>query len=193
MKTVKELVDLLPAKEKKTAKALSPWLVAGTLFVLVLTYPAFGLKAKQWMDLQARLESLMPQKQVLERQLAGDSCRARVDCGIGGRRQYRAGSTDPEPLKDRVLWSDVFQQFSLIIPHGVWFDSLEGSSVGEAEIKIRGGAFNYRLISDFMLAMEQSGYFEKPELVYAQKSTLQGRDVVGFEIHCGVKKSQGVP
>ncbi len=191
MKTTKEYINLLPSKVKKPAKALSPWLVAGTLFALVWLV-LFGFKAKQWMDLQDRLQSLMPQKQMLEQQLAA------IRTELGLTTASTGTNTDQVALiqsllKERVLWSEVFQQFSRIIPRGVWFDSLEGSSVGEAEIKIRGGAYNYRLISDFMLAMEQSGYFEKPELVFAQKSMVQGRDMVGFEIHCGVKKSQGVP
>jgi Tfp pilus assembly protein PilN len=190
MKTTKEYINLLPSKEKKPAKATSPWLVAGTLFVLVWLV-LFGLKAKQWMDLQARFESLMPQKQVLEQQLAAIRTELGLTAGSSGNPEQVA--LIQSLLKERVSWSEVFQQFSRIIPRGIWFDSLEGSSVGEAEIKIRGGAFNYRLISDFMLAMEQTGYFEKPELVFAQKATLQGRDVVEFEIHSGVKKSQGVP
>jgi Tfp pilus assembly protein PilN len=190
MKTAKEYINLLPSKEKKPANATRPWLVAGTLFVLVWLV-LFGLKAKQWINLQARLESLMPQKQALEQQLTA----SRADLGLttasgGGAEQI---ALIQSLLKERVLWSEVFQQFSRIIPRGIWFDSLEGSSIGEAEIKIRGGAFNYRLISDFMLAMEQTGYFEKPELVFAQKATLQGREIVDFEIHCGVKKSQGGP
>jgi Tfp pilus assembly protein PilN len=190
MKTVKEYINLLPPKQKKPAKALSPWSIAATLFVL-LWLVLFGLKARQWLDLQSRLESLAPQKQVLEQQVAA----IRKELGLTA-----APGANPEQaaliqslLKERVLWSEVFRQFSRIIPRGVWFDSLEGSSVGTAEIKIRGGAVNYRLISDFMLAMEQSGYFEKPELLFAQKSSVQGRDIVQFEIHCGVKKSQGVP
>jgi Tfp pilus assembly protein PilN len=189
MKTGQEYINLLPPKEKKPAKALSPWLVAGTLFVLVWLV-LFGLKARQWMNLQTSLASLMPQKLVLEQQLAA----IRAELGLTG-----SSNANPQQvaliqslLKERVLWSEVFQQFSHIIPRGVWFDSLEGSSVGQAEIRIRGGAFNYRLISDFMLAMERTGYFVKPELLFAQKSTVQGRDIVGFEIHCGVK-TQGVP
>ncbi len=191
MKTVKDYINLLPPEEKKPFKAPSPWLIAGALFVLVWLV-LFGLKAKQWMDVRASLASLMPQKQALEQQVSA----IRAELGL----TTAATGTNPEQaaliqslLKERVLWSEVFQQFSHIIPRGVWFDSLEGSSIGQAEIKIRGGAFNYRLISDFMLAMERSGYFVKPELLFAQKSTIQGRDVVGFEIHCGVKKSQGVP
>ncbi len=188
MKTVQEYINLLPPKDKKPAKASSPWLVAGTLFVLVWLV-LFGLKAKQWMDLRASLASLTPQKLALEQQVAA----VRAELGLTGPNADPQQATLIQSLlKERVLWSEVFQQFSHIIPRGVWFDSLEGSSVGQAEIKIRGGAFNYRLISDFMLAMEQTGYFEKPELLFAQKSTVQGRDVVGFEIHCGVK-TQGVP
>jgi len=190
MKTEKEYINLLPSKKKKPARAAGPWLAVGTLFVLVWLI-LFGLKAKQWIELQARLESLMPQKQFLEQQAAALRAELGLTTAAGGSPEQAA--LIQSLLKERVLWSEVFQQFSRIIPRGIWFDSLEGSSVGEAEIKIRGGAFNYRLISDFMLAMEQSGYFEKPELVFAQKATLQGRDIVGFELHCGVKKSQGVP
>jgi len=190
MKTIKEYINLLPPKEKKPAKASSPWLVAGTLFVLIWLV-LFGWKAKQWMDLQASLVSLMPQKLALEQQVA--AIRAELGLTAVSGTNTEQAALIQSLLKERVLWSEVFYQFSHIIPRGVWFDSLEGSSAGQAEIKIRGGAFNYRLISDFMLAMEQTGYFEKPELLFAQKSTVQGRDIVGFEIHCGVKKSQGVP
>ena len=191
MKITKEYINVLPAKVKKPTKALSPWLVTGTLFVLIWLV-LFGFKAKQWMELQARLQSLMPQKQILEQQLAAVRAEVGLTSASSGTNGEQVALIQ-SLLKERVLWSEVFQQFSRIIPRGVWFDSLEGSSAGEAEIKIRGGAYNYRLISDFMLAMEQSGYFEKPELVFAQKSMLQGRDMVGFEIHCGVKKSKGVP
>ena len=94
-------------------------------------------------------------------------------------------------LSERVLWSEVFKQFSLIVPRGLWFDSLEGNSTGKAEMKIRGGAFSYRTVSEFMLAMEKSPYFEKPQLLSAQKVMVQGQETVGFEIVCGVKKPQG--
>ena len=184
MKISRDYINLLPPKEKQPVKAMDAWSLAIVLFLLAWS-AAFGLKFKQWWDLQAKLASLAPQKQVLEQQVAA----IRTELGL------TAPGTNPEQaaliqslLKERVSWSEVFHQFSRIIPRGVWFDSLDGSSVGSAEVTIRGGAFNYRLISDFMLAMEQSGYFEKPELLFAQKSVLQGHDMIGFEIRCGVKK-----
>jgi Tfp pilus assembly protein PilN len=96
-------------------------------------------------------------------------------------------------LGERVLWSQVFKQFSRMVPIGMWFDSLEGTAALKAEIKIKGGAVSYQTISDFMLAMERSSYFEKPQLTFAQKAVVQGRDVIGFEIVCGIKKAQGSP
>ena len=94
-------------------------------------------------------------------------------------------------LSERVLWSDVFKEFSIIVPKGLWFDSLEGSSVGKAAIRIRGGAFNYRTVSEFMLAMEKSAYFEKPQLIFMQKAIQQSQETVGFEITCGIKTRGG--
>jgi Tfp pilus assembly protein PilN len=89
-----------------------------------------------------------------------------------------------------VLWSEVFKQLSLIVPKGLWFDYLEGIADGTTRIKIKGGAFSYLSIADFMLSMEKSGYFERSQLSYAQKVLVQGQDVVGFEIICGMKKEQ---
>jgi hypothetical protein len=39
--------------------------------------------------------------------------------------------------------------------------------------------------------MEQSAYFEKPQLSYAQKAVVKGREVVAFEITSGIKRAQG--
>jgi len=91
-------------------------------------------------------------------------------------------------LQERVLWSEVFKQFSFIVPKGLWFDNLEGNTDGRAEIKIKGGAFNYLSVAEFMLSMEKSAFFEKPQLVYAQKAVVQGQDVIGFEILCIIKR-----
>jgi Tfp pilus assembly protein PilN len=186
MKTVKEYINLLPRKEKSPVRILSVWSLGGVLF-LALWLVLFGVKAKQWWDVQAKLRMLEPQQTAREQELA--TMRKSLGLTAGGGSEQTA--LIQSLLKERVLWSEVFQQFARIIPRGVWFDGLEGSSVNKPEIRIRGGAFNYRLISDFMLAMEQTGYFDKPELMFAQKAMVQGHDVVGFEIRCGVKKAQG--
>ena len=95
------------------------------------------------------------------------------------------------PDTHRVLWSEVFKQFSRIVPGGMWFDNLEGSVAERAEIRIMGGAFNYLSVAEFMLAIEDSAYFDKPQLLYAKRAMVQGQEVIGFEIVCGIVKGQG--
>jgi len=186
MKTAKEYINLLPRKEKSPVRMPEAWRLGGVLFLL-LWLVLFGVKAKQWWDVRAQLRTLEPQQARLEQELSAMRKSLGLTAGAGAEQTVLIQSL----LKERVLWSEVFQQFSRIIPRGVWFDGLEGTSVDKPQIRIRGGAFNYRLISDFMLAMEQTEYFDKPELMFAQKAVVQGHDAVGFEIRCGVKNTQG--
>jgi len=187
-KLEKDYINLLPRETKRTFSAVSAWQIVTILFVLCWLV-AFGLQLKQRWDLQARLSALTAKKQALSREAAA----IRTELGV----TVAPGSTPERAaliqslLKERVQWSEVFKQFSRVVPRGLWFDNLEGNTAGKAEIRIRGGSFNYQTIADFMLAMEQSAYFEKPQLLFAQKSVIQGRDVIGFEIICGVKRKQG--
>lgn len=189
MKTAKEYINLLPRKEKQPVQPMNALLVGAALFLLVWI-GLFGLKAIQLRRLSADLSSRELQQHHLEQELADLSNKLGLTPEQGSSLNKPA--LVQRLLKERVLWSQVFQQFSRIVPQGVWFDTLEGSSIGDAKVQIRGDAFDYRLISDFMLGMEHSGYFEKPELVFAQKALVQDHDVIEFEIHCCVKKSQGV-
>jgi Tfp pilus assembly protein PilN len=185
MKKTKDYINLLPPKRKKPGRAVNPWWIAVPLFVLVWT-ALFGLKYAELRGARAELAAAAARKSGLEQQLA----LIRAELGLTAAPGSPADNAAliRRLLKERVLWSDVFQQFSRIIPQGVWFDSLEGSSSGAPEIRIRGGAFHYGSIADFMLAMEQSGYFDKPQLLSAQNSVVQGREVIGFSILCGVTK-----
>src|SRR5574337_1069310 len=187
MKPVKDYINLLPQKEKGPSLITSKGQIAAALFLLAWL-GLFGWQAKQQWDLKNRLAILAAQKKALQQQ----ADMARKELGI------TAAGADPTNnalvqslLEERVLWSEVFRQFSQIVPKGLWFDSLEGNTAGKAEIKIKGNAFNYLSIAEFMLAMEKSGYFNNPQLFYAQKSAVQGQEVVGFEIVSGIKKQEG--
>lgn len=188
MKKTKDYINLLPPEGKKPGCAVSKGALVLALFVLGWL-AVLGWQMKQMLDLRSRLNTLSIKKQALQQQLAA----IHQELGL----TLPAG-TSPEKaaviqtiLSERVLWSEVFRQFAMMVPKGLWFDSLEGSAVGKAEIKVRGGAFNYLTVAEFMLAMEKSPYFEKPQLMFAQKAVVQGKDVVAFEIVCGIKKAQG--
>jgi len=166
---------------------MNAWLLVIALFAVVW-FAVFGAKLMERRNLQIRQVVLAAQGQELNRQLTV----LQQELGLTS-----AGGMTPEKaaliknlLGERVLWSEVFKRFSLIVPRGMWFDSLEGSSAGRAAIKIRGGALNYDIISQFMLAMQKSAFFDKPQLSFAQKTVVRGRDAVGFEIICGIRKGQ---
>jgi Tfp pilus assembly protein PilN len=188
MKPVKDYINLLPHEIKKSSPFAKWGILIAVLFILVCV-GLFGRLLQQYRVLQNRLSTLSSQKLAL--QVQADALRKELQIVSPSGMTRDKAALIQDILKERVLWSKVFKQLSLIVPTGLWFDYLEGIADGKAEIKIRGGAFNYISIADFMVSMEKSGYFINPQLSYAQKSVVQDRDVVGFEIICGMKKAQG--
>jgi Tfp pilus assembly protein PilN len=190
MKPVKDYINLLPTEEKRP----SPFATRGMLLILLFLVVWLGLFGQQmwrYRLLHKRLTALNAQKWSLQQQ--EDALRKELAAVSPTGMTRDKAALIQDILKERVPWSQVFKQLSIIVPKGLWFDYLEGISDGKAEIKIKGGAFSYLSVADFMLAMEKSKYFQDPQLTYAQKSVIQGQDVVGFEIICGMKREQGAP
>jgi Tfp pilus assembly protein PilN len=181
-----DYINLLPREEKK-AGGLGRGRIVIILFLLAWG-AAFSWQAWQALAMKRQIRALDWKKQALLQQLASSYTELGITApaDLGKKKSALVATL----LGERVLWSEVFKQFSRIVPKGLWFDNLEGTSATRAEIKIKGGAFNYLSIAEFMLGMEKSNYFERPQLMYAQKSTVQGQDVIGFEIICGIKKGE---
>jgi len=186
-KGAKDYINLLPSREKGPSVIMRRGALIAILFVVVWL-GLLGWQAKNQWDLQRRLKPLEAQRQALQQQ--ADAMRKELGITSPSATSPEKAALIESLLEERVLWSEVFKQFSLLVPKGLWFDSLEGNTSNKAEIKIRGGAYAYRTIAEFMLAMERSGYFYNPQLSYAQKSIVQGQDVVGFEITSGIIKKQ---
>ena len=186
MKPIKDYINLLPQEEKKPAPFATWGVLLALLFVLVWL-GMFGQQMRQYRSLQRRLSTLNAQRQVLRHE--EDALRKELEVVSPSGMTRDKAALIQDILQERVLWSEVFKQLSHIVPTGLWFDCLEGIADGKAEIRIKGGAFNYISIADLMASMEKSGYFEHPLLSYAQKTVVQGQDVVGFEIICGMKKT----
>jgi Tfp pilus assembly protein PilN len=163
----------------------------GGLLAILFTLVWLGLFGwqvnRQW-EADRRLSTLLGQRLALRQQ--ANVVLKELGIAAGGSSPERVALVQ-SLLDDRVLWSEVFKQFSQIVPRGLWFDGLEGNTAGKVEIRIRGGAFTYLAVADFMSAMDKSGYFANPQLSYAQKSVIQGQEVVGFEIISGIRKKQG--
>jgi len=180
-----DYINLLPREGKKAVPILNKVSIVICLFVLTwLTL--FGWQAYKLLDSRARLHALSIKRDGYRQQLVSiyKELGITLPAGMSPERAWIVQNI----LRDRILWSEVFKQFSLVVPRGMWFDSLEGNSSDKAQIKIRGGAMNYTMIAEFMLALDRSPYFEKPQLIFAQKTVVQGQDTISFEIVCGVKK-----
>lgn len=182
----KDYINLLPREEKRPGAARDRTAVIVAALVVIVWVGVYGSQVLQARDLKKRLahvtdtkEGLLKEFRALHQELG-----LSMPAGVSREKAALIGSL----LGERVLWSEVFREFSRIVPKGLWFDSLEGSAGQRAEIRIKGGAHTYLPVAEFMLAIEKSDYFDKPELLYAQKVSVQGRDMIGFEIICGIRK-----
>jgi Tfp pilus assembly protein PilN len=187
MKIEKDYINLLPRKEKKPFPLVRTGSLAVLLFA-VAWIALFGLQAKRTLDVKKELGSLTTQKQMLQQVLISNQKELGPAAVFGATEEQSALIRNL--LVERVLWSEVFKQFSLIVPSGVWFDTLEGDSSGKTEIKITGGAVNYPTMGQFMNAMEKSGYFANPQLRSARKAVVKGREIVAFQITCETKRGE---
>ena len=187
MRNAKDFINLLPVREKGPFPRVRTALLLAMPFVL-LWVAAFGLQVKRAWDLRSEQASLVMKQEELARELAGLQKELGPAAALGFTRQKDLLIRDL--LNERVLWSEVFKQFSRIVPRGIWFDSLEGSSPGRTEVKIKGGAFNYQILAQFMHALDKSAFFMNPQLRYAQKTVVRGRDSVRFEILCETRRGE---
>ncbi len=189
IKAGKDDINLLPREEKERPGRGAPWLMVALPVLFILGWAGvFGWQTSEALGLKKQEGSLVAKKETLLREM--ETLTREVGAAATEGDQQKAALIN-SLLQERVLWSEVFKQFSLIVPKGLWFDNVEGGTTGKAEIRIKGGAFNYLSVAEMMLAMEKSAYFEKPQLLYAQKAVVQGQDVIGFEILCLLKKRGG--
>lgn len=189
MKPSKDYINLMPKAQPKPRRIELPGPAAAVAALFVLGWAAaFGLQWKEQRNQQERLAALVATKQELVRQLDA----LYRELGITGS----AGATTDRAalvlslMNERVEWSEVFRQFSLIAPPGLWFDSVDGKAAARPEISIRGGALNYRIVTDFLRAMEKTGYFLSPQLLSARRIEIQGRETIGFEILSAIRKGK---
>lgn len=187
MPSVKDYINLLPREEIKPSLVMSRGGLLAILFTLVWL-GLFGWQVYRQWEVDRRLAALLGQRQALRQQ--ADVVIKELGIAAAGSTPERAALVK-SLLDDRVLWSEVFKQFSQIVPRGLWFDGLEGNTAGKVEIRIKGGAFTYLAVAEFISAMDKTGYFANPQLSYAQKAVVQGQEVIGFEIISGIKKNRG--
>jgi Tfp pilus assembly protein PilN len=185
VKSANDYINLLPHEEKPFGR-INAWSLTAALFA-VAWLTVFGVKFAQRRELKADLVALDGRKQEVKRQLTG----LQKELGLELQSGMSPGKASliRSLLGERVPWSQVFRQFSRTVPRGMWFDSLEGRAGENPEVRIRGAALAYGVLDEFMRALGASQYFEQPELSFAQKTVVQGREAVSFELVCRIRKA----
>ena len=111
--------------------------------------------------------------------------------------------------RERIPWSNLLQEMSILIPNGVWLTGMEGlvDSRGEnpggkgssggapgepvrsiKEVRFVGFADSHAAITQMMLALEGSRHFEKVNLIQAEKKSDATQTSINFEIKGDLKQ-----
>lgn len=81
--------------------------------------------------------------------------------------------------KEGYKWSPILVQISNLIPKEVWVNKI---SLDKDVIIISGTTVNSNLISKFMVALEERGYFRDTTFNYTQRTKLDDKNVMKFEV-----------
>ena len=143
MPSIKDYINLLPPEANKPSLVMGRGGLVVMLFTLVWL-GLFGSQVKRHYEVDDRLATLVGQRQALQQQASVMLKESGLTtAGSSPERAVLIQSL----LDERVLWSEVFKQFSQIVPRGLWFDGLEGNTTGKVEIRIRGGALTYLAVA----------------------------------------------
>lgn len=79
-------------------------------------------------------------------------------------------------------WAVTLQEIKRAIPYGVWLTDLESGLQGQ--LRIAGGAFENRLVTQFMGQLKDSPKFANVAFNYTKQSKIGNTSVVEFEVTC---------
>jgi Tfp pilus assembly protein PilN len=86
-------------------------------------------------------------------------------------RQYNSGHH----------WAATLKELKRLVPENVWFTAIKTEGY---YLKISGGAFNEKQVSDFMVILRKSPAFSNVSFNYTQGSKVGSTKVVLFELTC---------
>ena len=79
-------------------------------------------------------------------------------------------------------WSSMLGEIKRSIPYGVWLTEFEGG--GEGRLRIVGGAFEDRLVTQFMGQLKENPRFTNVAFSYTRKAKIGKTNIIAFEVTC---------
>lgn len=81
--------------------------------------------------------------------------------------------------QELFAWAEVLAQVSRLVPEDLWINKIR---LNRELITLSGTTFDNAIVSNFMAKIDESDYFEETSFNYTQKSKLEDRPIVNFEV-----------
>lgn len=174
--------DILEGKvagDISTQKLLFPL----SLLLLIFLFAGFHIQdGKKQIMLQKEVEHMLHQRDQLRRQMEA-LMSGSISAAEGKSLQANTIFDDPE-LKERVAWSRLLQEISLVVPEGIWITALENAT-GQT-VQFSGFASSHQKVTDLIASLESSRSFQDVLLEFSRQNPSEKR--VDFSIHTRLRK-----
>lgn len=151
-----------------------------SIFLLISLFAGFHIQdGKKQIGLQKEVEHILQQRDQLRRQME-----ALMSGSAAAAGSKPSGILDDPELKERIVWSRLLQQVSLVVPEGVWMTQLENTP-GQT-VQLSGFASSHQKVTEMIAALEGSKYFQDVLLEFSRQNPSEKR--VDFSIHTRLKQ-----
>ena len=186
-------INLLPPEvgQRQQLRRRTALSIAMGVVVVALIGGFYFLQVVRLSGVEEDIEVQQARNASLQQQIAELQDVAALEQEIEATRQLLSSL-----LQDRVLWSGILRDVSLVIPGELWLDGLtgqtgaatavEGTTVATAEgslvgqIAFTGFAFDHREVALWLSRLEDVRGFINPWLSSSTKSEIAARSVVQF-------------
>jgi hypothetical protein len=150
-----------------------------SLFLLIFLFAGFHIQdGKKQIMLQKEVERILQQRDQLRQQIEGLMGNPVSTTGTGSPLM-----DDPD-LKERIAWSRLLQELSLVVPDGIWMTGFENGA-GQT-VQFSGFASSHQRVTDLIASLESSRYFQDVLLEFSRQNPTEKR--VDFSIHTRLRK-----
>lgn len=174
-------LDILDGGVMKGGASIQRLLLPVSLFLLIFLLAGFHIQdERKQIMLQKEVEHILKQRDQLllqmETLMAGSAAE-------GGNLQAN-GILDDLDLKERILWSRLLQEVSLVVPEGIWMTEFQNAS--SQMVQFGGFAASHQKVTELVASLESSRYFQDVLLEFSRQNPDEKR--VDFSIHSRLRK-----
>jgi len=123
----------------------------------------------------AKLQENLIQTQQIYSQIKNQ--RQEIDKEIG--RIEEKFRTLQQQKQEMLAWAQILTEISELLPEDLWINKIR---LNKELVTLSGATFDNVIVSDFMAKIDESNYFQETSFNYTQKSKLQEKPVINFEI-----------